>query len=76
MQYDVPWQRHTGHKGKGETGCSMKFCGRDTLNTKVRQGTVRFTGCSKISLGKGTKVKSNICRPCERHKKARVQKHH
>ena len=31
--------RHTGHKGKGETGCSMMFHGRDTLDTKekVRQ---------------------------------------
>ena len=39
MQRDVPWQRHAGYKGKGETGCSVMFCGRETLDTKekVRQ---------------------------------------
>ena len=39
MQRDVPWQRHAGYKGKGVTGCSVMFCGRETLDTKekVRQ---------------------------------------
>ena len=51
MQYDVPWQRHTGHKGKGETGCSLMFCGRDMLDTEEK---LRLIGCSMMFHGRDT----------------------
>ena len=41
--------RHTGHKGKGETGCSLMFRGRHTGHKGKGE-----TGCSMMFHGRDT----------------------